>query len=161
MVALLIQINMNKKRRIGFWSLISIGILLGIFLIVGQTFSLINYDLAIALGLQESEQEVGKVGIAFGKGFAFSDTVFYIPLLIAGIIGLLKGKKWGLYSMFGSLAISVYWPIVHLYAIYIGRNVIVLNPDKYISFPIILSLIIIYGLWGMRLLYNHQSELIK
>lgn len=152
---------MNKKRRIGFWTLISVGILLGIFLIVGQTFSLINYDLAIALGLQESEQEVGKVGIAYGKGFAFSDTVIYIPLLIAGIIGLLKGKKWGLYSMFGSLAISVYWPIVHLYAIYIGRNVFALHPDKYISFPITLSLILIYGLWGMWYLYNNLKELIK
>ncbi|MGB5667699.1 MAG: hypothetical protein WBM53_12690 [Maribacter sp.] len=151
---------MNNKRKIRFWALISIGILLGIFLIVGQTLSLINYDLAIALGLQESEQEVGKVGIAFGKGFAFSDTVIYIPLLIAGIIGLIKGKKWGLYSMFGSLAISVYWPIVHLFAIYIERNVFALHPDKYISFPLILSLIIIYGLWGMWFLYNHQSELI-
>jgi len=157
----LIQINMNKKRRIGFWSLISIGILLGVFLIVGQTFSLINYDLAIALGSQESEQEIGKVGIAFGKGFAFSDTVIYIPLLIAGIIGLLKGKKWGLYAMFGSLAISVYWPIVHLFAIYVGRDVITLNPDKYVSFPIVLSLIILYGLWGMWYLYKNQKELSK
>ena len=158
---MLIPINMNKKRRIGFWTLISVGMLSGIFLIVGQTLSLIDYDLAISLGLQESEEEVGSIGIVFGKGFAFGDTIFYIPLLILGIIGLLKRKKWGFYFMFASMAISVYWPIVHLYAIYIGRNVFALHPDKYISFPITLSLILIYGLWGMWYLYNNQKELIK
>jgi len=152
---------MNKKRRIGFWPLISIGILLVIFLIVGQTLSLINYDLAISLGLQESEEEVGSIGIAFAKGFAFGDTIFYIPLLILGIIGLLKRTKWGVYAMFASCAISVYWPLVHLYAIYIGIDVIILHPEKYVSFPITLSFIILYGLWGMWYLYTNQKELIK
>ncbi len=146
--------------KIGFRLLIGISVLLTLFLIVGQTFSLIDYDWAVALGLQESEKEVGKVGIAFAKGFAFGDTLFYLPLLILGIIGLLKSKKWGFYFMLGSLAISVYWPIVHLYTIYIGRNVLSLQPDKYVSFPITLSLIISYGLWGMWYLYKNQKNLI-
>lgn len=146
--------------KIGFRLLIGISVFLTLFLIVGQTFSLIDYDWAVALGLQESEKEVGKVGIAFAKGFAFGDTIFYLPLLILGIIGLLKSKKWGFYFMLGSLAISVYWPIVHLYAIYIGRNVLSLQPDKYVSFPITLSLIISYGLWGMWYLYKNQKNLI-
>jgi len=152
---------MNKKRSLGFWTLISIGILLGIFLIAGQTFSLIDYDAAVALGLQESEKEVGNVGIAFGKGFAFGDTVIYLPLLITGIVGLVKRKKWGLYAMFGSLAISVYWPLVHLYVIYAGRDVLALHPDKYVSFPITLSLIITYGLWGMWYLNKNNRVLTK
>lgn len=147
--------------KIGFRLLIGISIVLTLFLIVGQTFSLIDYDWAVALGLQESEKEVGKVGIAFAKGFAFGDTLFYLPLLILGIIGLLKSKKWGFYFMFGSLAISVYWPIVHLYAIHIGRNVLSLHPDKYVSFPITLSLIISYGVWGMWYLYKNQKNLVK
>ena len=146
--------------KIGFRLLIGISVLLTLFLIVGQTFSLIDYDWAVALGLQESEKEVGKVGIAFAKGFAFGDTLFYLPLLILGIIGLLKSKKWGFYFMLGSLAISVYWPIVHLYTIYIGRNVLSLQLDKYVSFPITLSLIISYGLWGMWYLYKNQKNLI-
>lgn len=36
-----------------------------------------------------------------------------------------------------------------------------MHPDKYISFPITLSLILIYGLWGMWYLYINQKELIK
>lgn len=146
---------MNNKKGVSFWVLILAAIVLIIFLAAGQTLSLIDYDLAIDLGLQESEKEIGKVGIAFAKGFAFGDTIIYIPMLVLGILGLIKGKKWGVLFMFGGLAISVYWPIVHLYTIYIETDAIVLNPDKYISFPIILTLITVYGLWGIGYLYKN------
>jgi len=132
-----------------------------LFLLAGQTFSLINYNTAVALGLQESVEEVSEVGIAFAKGFAFADTIAYIPLLLIGIIGLLKRTKWGFYALFASCAISVYWPLVHLYAIYIGRDVITLHPEKYVTFPITLSFIILYGLWGMWYLYTNQNTLIE
>ncbi len=149
--------DINNKRGFGFWMLISVAVLLLLFLLIGQTFSLINYEAAVAYGLQESVQEVSEVGIAFAKGFAFADTLVYIPLLLLGILGMLKRKKWGVFLMFASCAISVYWPLVHLYAIYIGKNAIVLDPEKYISFPITLSLIIIYGLWGMWYLYKKHD----
>ena len=102
--------DINNKNGVGFWILISAGILLLLLLLVGQTFSLINYEAAVTYGLQESVQEVSEVGIAFAKGFAFADTLVYIPLLLLGIVGLLKRKKWGVYLMFASCAISVYWP---------------------------------------------------
>ncbi|MGB5481629.1 MAG: hypothetical protein WBM91_11165 [Eudoraea sp.] len=148
---------MNNKKGVGFWILISTALVLILFLTAGQTLSLIDYNLAIDLGLQESENEIGNVGIAFAKGFAFGDTIFYIPMLVLGVLGLIKGKKWGAFIMFGGLAISVYWPIVHLYTISIETDAIVLNPDKYISFPIILTLITVYGLWGMIYLYTNRT----
>ena len=148
---------MNNKKGVSFWVLISTAIVLILFLTAGQTLSLIDYNLAIDLGLQESEKEIGKVGIAFAKGFAFGDTIFYIPMLVFGVLGLIKGKKWGAFFMFGGLAISVYWPIVHLYTISIETDAIVLNPDKYFSFPIILTLITVYGFWGMIYLYKNRT----
>ncbi|MCK5534244.1 hypothetical protein KAI68_03935 [bacterium] len=152
---------MNKTRGLGFWILISIGILLSIMFLFGQTLSLFNYDLTVSLGLQESVEEVGEIGVAWAKGFAFGDTVLYLPLLLIGIIGLLKRKKWGVYSMFGSLAITVYWPIVSLFSIFAGKNNINLNPDKFISYSIILPLIAIYGLWGMWFLYRNRTDCSK
>jgi len=149
---------MESKKGVGFWALITVAIVLVVFLIMGQTLSLIDYDLALSLGLQESEKEIGKVGIAFAKGFAFGDTIFYIPLLVLGILGLLKGKKWGTVLMHSALGISVYWPMVHLYAIYIDTEAITLNPEKYISFPIVLTLITIYGLWGTYYLYKNSRD---
>ena len=152
---------MNETRNIGFWILIGLGILLTIMLLMGQTFSLINYDLTVSLGLQESVEEVSEVGVAWAKGFAFGDTVLYLPLLLIGIIGLLKRRSWGFYSMFGALAITVYWPIVSLSTIFIGRTVLNLNPDKYVSYSIILPLITIYGLWGMWYLYKNRDKFIN
>ncbi len=138
---------MNKDKS--FWILISIASVLIIMFLAGQTLGVFNYDTAVSIGMQESEEEIGKVGIAFAKGFGFADTVFYIPLLLFGIIGLLKNKRWGKYSMFGALAITVYWPLVHLYAIFIERAAINLHPEKYIAYPIILGLVIIYGVCGI------------
>ena len=152
---------MDFRKNTSYWILISVSILLTFFLLIGQTYSLINYDSAVKHGLQESVEEIGNVGIAFAKGFAFGDTLIYIPLLIVGITGFLKKKKWGFFSLFGSLAISVYWPLVHLYAIFIERDAINLASEKYISYPIVLSLIIIYGIWGMIYLYKNQKSLIS
>jgi len=152
---------MNETRNIGFWILISLGILLTIMLLIGQTFSLINYDLTVSLGLQESVEEVSEVGVAWAKGFAFGDTIIYLPLLLIGIIGLLKRKSWGFYSMFGALAITVYWPIVSLSTIFIGRTALNLNPDKYVSYSIILPLIAIYGLWGMWYLHKNRNKFVN
>ena len=143
---------MNKDKS--FWVLITVASILVVMFLAGQTLGVFNYDLAVSIGMQESENEIGKIGIAFAKGFGFADTVIYIPLLVIGIIGLLKEKRWGKYTMFGGLAISVYWPLVHLYAIFIDRASITLLPEKYIYYPIVLSLIVIYGLWGMRYLYK-------
>ena len=138
----------------GIIVIVVVSALLILMFLAGQTLGVFNYDAAVSIGMQESEEEIGKVGIAFAKGFGFADTIIYLPLLLLGIIGLLKNKKWGKYSMIGAMAITVYWPIVHLYAIFIERSAIILHPEKYIIFPILLSLISIYGLWGMWYLYK-------
>ena len=145
------------KRNFGFWALIVIGILLLLLLLVGQTLAVFDFDLAITLGLQETSREIGEVGIAFAKGFALADTVVYVPLLILGIIGLLTNKKWGYPAMMISLGITLYWPVVHLYAIYIEKEAINLDPEKYITFPITLTFLMVYGLFGMWYLYKNQT----
>ena len=149
---------MKNKQNFGFWMLITVAVLLGILLLVGQTVSLFAYELTVSWGLQESVDEITDVGIAFAKGFAFADTVFYLPLLIAGIIGLIKRTTWGRYAMLATLGITVYWPMVNLFAIWSGKDVMNLLPEKYVSFSIILSLFTIYGLWGIWYLYKYQKE---
>ena len=129
---------------------------------IGQTLSLIDHDLTVSLGLQESIEEISRTGVAFAKGFAFGDTVFYMPLFASGIVGLFRGRAWGLFSMFGALTLPVYWPVVHLYAIYAGKSSMNLSSAKYVSYSVILPLIALYGLWGMWFLYNrcHKEEIL-
>jgi hypothetical protein len=145
------------KKTLEFYALIGVAVFLTIMFIAGQTLSLVDYDLAVSLGLQESAGEISAEGVAFAKGFAFGDTVFYIPLFAIGIVGLLKGKAWGAFSMFGALAVTVYWPVVHLFMLYSGRDLFHLSHDKYLSYSILLPLIALYGLWGMRYLYANQT----
>ncbi len=142
----------------GLIVLLSLAVFLVVLLLLGQTLALFNYELTVSLGLQESTDEIGGVGIAYAKGFGFGDTIVYIPLLIFGIIGLIQAKKWGLYSMFAALGITAYWPMVNLYAVLIGRGVINLTSDKYITYSILLPLITIYSLWGMWYLYKDEQN---
>lgn len=146
------------RKEIGFRILFGIGILLSLLLLCGQTLALFDYDLTVELGLQESVNEVGEVGIAFAKRFGFGDALIYLPLLIAGIIGLLKSKNWGFFLMFGALAITAYWPLVCLYAFLSDKVAITLTPDKYASYSILLPLITIYGLWSMWYLVNLKKK---
>ena len=150
---------MDTWKKTGYWFLIIFSSILLLFLIVGQSYSLIDYNYVVSIGLQESSEEVSKIGIAWIKAFAIGDTLAYIPLLLLGIIGMIKKRKWGYYSMFASLAISVYWPIVNLSAIHLAKNDINLNADKYLSFSIILPIISIYGLWGIFYLYKNHLRL--
>ena len=152
---------MKQKRSTGFWVLINVAILLNLIMFIGQTGSLFNYEFTVSIGLQESIEEVTGLGVAWSNGFAFGDTITYIPLFIAGIAGLFKRKEWGMFSMFGALAITVYWPIVNLYAIFAAKSIMNMNADKYILFSILLPSITLYGLWGMMFLYKNRTKLLE
>ena len=88
---------MNKRNRpIGFWILIVfIGISIALML-VGQTASVFDYDFTVRNGLQESEAQVSAYGVQVNRAFGAGDTVVYVPLLLASLIGLWKKKHWAL-----------------------------------------------------------------
>ena len=148
------------KRTIGFWILISIGILLNLIYLLGQTMAIINYDFAVSIELQEPVNEITEVGVALNKGFGFGDTFFYIPLFVVGIIGLFKRSAWGLYAMFGAMAVTVYWPIVALSTVFYAKRASGWHFTDYMSYSISLSLIAIYGIWGLWFLYNNRDRLV-
>lgn len=152
---------MKNRKSFWFWFLIGIGILLNIMYLSGQTMAIINYDFTVSTGLQESIDEITGVGVAFNKGFGLGDTVFYIPLFIAGIIGLIRSKVWGIYTMFGAMAITVYWPIVCLSALFYAKNTPGFNFNSYTEYSILLSLIALYGLCGLWYLYRNKDKLVS
>lgn len=149
--------TIKAERTLGFWVLIVVGILLNVLYLLGQTMALINYEFAVSIGLQESIHEITEVGVALNKGFGLGDTFFYMPLFIIGIICLIRRKALGLYMMFGAMAITVYWPIVSLSTLYFAKGSPGWNFGDYNAFSILLSLISIYGLWGMIFLYKKRN----
>lgn len=155
------QINVAIKRTSGFWFLISLGVLLNVIYLLGQTMALINYDFAVSLDLQESVNEITEIGVALNKGFGFGDTVFYIPLFVISIAGLLKRSSFGFYAMFGAMAITVYWPIVGLSTVFFAKGAPGWNFTDYTPYSIILSLISLYGIWGFWFLYKNRDVLVE
>jgi hypothetical protein len=155
------QMSDNTKKRIGFWFLIGFGVLLNIVYVLGQTMAIINYDFAVSIDLQESVNEITEIGVALNKGFGFGDTVFYIPLFVIGIIGLLKRSAFGLFAMFGAMAITVYWPIVGLSTVFFAKGAPGWHFTDYSSYSILLSLIALYGIWGCWFLYKYRGVLVK
>jgi len=149
------------NRTNGFWFLIGFGVLLNIVYVLGQTMAIINYDFAVSIALQESVNEITEIGVALNKGFGFGDTVFYIPLFVIGIIGLLKRSAFGLFAMFGAMAITIYWPIVGLSTVLFAKGAPGWHFTDYSSYSIFLSLIVLYGIWGFWFLYKYRGVLVK
>lgn len=151
---------MNKKTKLQFRVLISVGILLSIMYLLGQTMAVIDYDFTVSIELQEPVEELTEVGVAMNKGFGLGDTLIYIPLLVFGIIGLIKRKYWGFFTMTGAMAITAYWPIVCLSTLFFAKGAQGFNYKDYTSVSIILLLILFYGLWGLRYLYKNRKILV-
>ena len=149
------------KRTTGFWILVSIGVILNLIYLLGQTMAIINYDFTVSIELQEPANEITEVGVASNKGFGFGDTFFYMPLFVVGIIGLLKKSAWGLYAMFGAMAITIYWPLVGLSTVFYAKGAPGWHFTDYTSYSILLSSIAIYGIWGLWFLYSNRDKLIQ
>ena len=152
---------MSNKRTIGFWVVMIVGILLLLMLILGQMMSFINYDFTVSIGLQESKDIIGEMGIAVNKGFGVGDTIIYIPLLIFGLMGLWFRKMWGLFAMASALSITAYWPMVSIFLLLYARGTTGFNFTDFAPYTIVLILITLYGLWGLWYLYKNRKILVN
>ena len=98
----------DTKRSLAFWLIIGFLSVALVLLLMGQTMALVDYDLAVQLGLQESVNEVGGYGIQVNRAFGAGDTIVYIPLITLSIIGLIVRKRWSLLTT-AAMGISAYW----------------------------------------------------
>lgn len=152
---------MKNKRTKGFWFVIISGILLLLLLLLGQTMSFINYEFTVSLGLQEPVDEISKLGVAVNKAFGVGDTIIYVPILIAGLIGLWRKAEWSVFLMGGAFAITAYWPIVCLFVILFGNKLSDFNYVDLTSIIIVLISFTVYGIWGMWYVYKNQKLLLN
>ena len=114
--------NIKIRDRVCFWILQGPGWLLLIWLVYAQGITAFSYELGVSMGTQEPAGRITEVGAAFWYGFAFGDLIIYIPLMTAGLIGHLRGTRWGIVALAAAMGITVYWPIVCLAALVDARN---------------------------------------
>ena len=137
------------KRGIGFWLLQVPGWLLLFYLIYAQAIPAFSYVIGVAMGTQESAEQITEVGTAFWYGFAFGDLVTYIPLLTIGLIGHLIRKTWGHVILSAALGITIYWPVVCLAAVVAARDATGWNITNETPYWSVLPLIVFWGAWGL------------
>lgn len=105
-----------------FWIIQAPGWLLFAYLVAAQCTSAVNYALGVRLGTQEPAERISEVGVAFFKGYAGADLVFYVPLLGVGLIGHASGASWSGIVLGAAMGITVYWPIACLWTVRAARG---------------------------------------
>ena len=98
------------------------GWLLVVYLIYAQAIPAFDYELGVRMGTQESAATITEVGTAFWYGFAFADLVFYIPLLIAGLVGQRANAAWHRVVLGAAMGVTIYWPITALASVVVAQG---------------------------------------
>ena len=147
---------MINKRKIEFWFLMIPGILILLMLIFGQMMAVVDYEFTVSIDMQEPVEVVDEFGVAMNKAFGVSDTIIYLPLLLFGLVGLWLRKPWGLFTMFGALAITAYWPVIHIFYVLYAEGLPGFYFTEFTSFIITLTIITSYAFWGMYYLYKNH-----
>ena len=80
-----------------------------------------------------------KAYFAFNQGFAWADSFFWLPLQIAGSIGMLMGQKWGfLLALIGSVP---FW--------YTAIQIYIWDRDLGVRQPTFTYWVIVWGMWPL------------
>ena len=101
----------GKRRSAAFWFLFVFLALSIVLMLAGQTLGVFNYELAARLGLQEKPEEMTEFGVQVNRAFGAVDTVVYIPLMVASMIGLWFRKRWSLLTTAAFFGASAYWTV--------------------------------------------------
>ena len=101
----------TTTRPTALWALVLFLVFSVALMLVGQTTAVFDYELAVRLGLQESTAQVSGFGAQVNRAFGTSDTLVYISLMVASVVGLLLRKRWSLLTTAAVAGISAYWSV--------------------------------------------------
>lgn len=151
----------EARRPVAFW-LITVFLAVSVaLLLLGQTMSVLDYDLTVRLGLQESREQVGAHGVQVNRAFGAGDTVVYIPLMVASLAGLWLRRRWALLTTAAVAGISVYWTAV------VGSMLAFLpgTPGYDYAAPLSIWLFVgayaLFGIWCLVYLLSRGDALIQ
>jgi hypothetical protein len=101
----------KSRRPAAFWFIFVFLAISIILMLAGQTLGVFNYELAARLGLQEKPEEMTEFGVQVNRAFGAADTVVYLPLIVASVIGLWLRKRWSLVTTAAFFGASAYWTV--------------------------------------------------
>ena len=141
--------HMTSGKGKIFWGVQIPGWILLMYLIYAQGIAAFDYDLGVSMGTQDSAETITEVGTAFFYGFALSDLLIYIPLLLFGLVGHLLGQIWGKALLCAALGITIYWPVVCLSALVAARGAPGWHIINEVPYWVVLPAIALWGAWAL------------
>jgi len=140
---------------LGIWIAL-VALLLTFLAWIMQAYSLIDWENAVKLGLQNGSFNGDALDQALAtkeKGEAIADLLWVLPINILAIAGILRKRFYGLITAFMNFAICVYFPLFYIFQI--GKT----YPDTALGAVIlwgIPSLLGIFGLWINRTFFKFK-----
>ena len=139
-----------------FWIVQLPGWALFFYLVVAQCSAAVSYELGIRMQTQEPAERITDVGVAFFKGLAMADLVFYTPILGIGLVGHAFETSWGMLLLAAAAGITVYWPLACLVTVKAARNAAGWSLPKERDYWIVLPLIAGWGAVTLLLLLTNS-----
>lgn len=153
--------SLSTKRPVSFWVIVAFLAASIVLMLTGQTMALLDYDLAVRLGLQESTEQIGEHGVQVNRAFGGGDTLVYVPLLVIALVGLLLGKRWALLATAAAFGISAYWSVTVALMMVFLRGVpgysLVFGPPYWL----VLGSYALAGVWGLVFLILRGDSLLS
>lgn len=118
-----------------------------------QAYSIFNWESALKLGLQNasfSGDATEALQARQDKGLAIADLIWPLPLTIIALLGILNKTTSGFIASMMTFAISVYFPLFHIFQLWSTHRDTALAAMLLWGIP---SLIGLLGLWANRGLY--------
>lgn len=115
-----------------------------------QAFSLLNWDRAVDLGLQNDRLTGDAAERARAKGdwgIGAADMLWPLPIAVVALVGLLQGRFYGFAAGLMEFSIGVYWPLVFAFQSWPTRRGTVIAT---LLIWMATSLLAIAGLWANR-----------
>ena len=148
--------NLFRKRisryPIGIWVAL-FALIMIFFAWLMQTYSLIDWEGAVKLGIQNESFNADPVEQAIAdveKGIAIADILWVLPITIVAFIGLLRNKFIGFIAAMMVFGICVYFPLFYIFRVSMNFDIALAA----IIIWAIPSLLGITGLWMNRKLFS-------
>ena len=146
-----LQRNLGKYP-LGIW-LAFIALLLISLAWLMQAYSIINWESAVNLGLQNQSftgDTLEALQAQKDRGIAIADLLWALPLTAIALLGILKKQVIGFIASMMTFAICVYFPLFHIFWLWSTYRETAIAAALLWGIP---SLIGIAGLWANRKLY--------
>ena len=143
------------RYPIGIW-IAFIALILILFAWIMQAYSLLDWEGAVGLGLQNGSFNGDAMEKALAqkeKGEAIADMLWPLPIAIIAFIGLLRKKLIGFVAAMMEFAICVYFPLFYIFQLWNTHTETAIGATILWGIP---SLLGITGLWMNREIFKKE-----